>query len=279
MKVFITGAHGFIGSVLCEQCVKEGIEVVTLEKDLFEINSHDLEGVDCIFHLAGITNILETIQKPFESTKVNVLGTVHILDTMVAAHVPKIVFASTASVYGRNPIPWIEEVSVDPIEQYSFQKISCEAALKAWSVRHGVHTVSLRLFQVFGKKYRADSVFSNFIAQKEVGEPLTVVGVRHDDRYEYTTRDFVYVDDVAEAFIKSAYSKTVGNGEIINIGSGRSTSLYEIAQVFEHSHVVIPLRPFEVLHHQADITKAANLLQWKPKTEVLSWLAENIHDM
>lgn len=285
MKVLITGASGFIGNPLTTLCLEKGWDVVGvsrtkstfshkqyrhLAKDIQLLNESDLKNIDAVIHLAPSTPTALSVSNPEETTKTNVGMTVHLLALASKVGVTKFVFPSTASIYGRNPTPWREDAVPDPLEPYSWVKLSCEYALKMWKVRYGLSTVTLRIALVFGDHYRADSVFSHFFKAKKENKPLTVT--KEESADGVAMRDFVYEEDVARAFVAAVESPKVGNGEVINIASGYATSLEEVAKVFSNNIEYRTPHEFEVLHHRADITLAKELLGWEPQVEILPWL-------
>src|SRR5437870_10885808 len=149
-KVVITGVSGFIGPHVAEECLARGWQVVGvdllppewhapglsfLQKDARDLTPADLTGVDYIVHLAFVTNIPNSIVHPVETTRDNIEMTARLLDMATKAGVKKVAFPSTASLFGNNPIPWREDMPPDPIEPYSWQKLSCEYLCRMWTVR------------------------------------------------------------------------------------------------------------------------------------------------
>ena len=290
-RVMVTGVSGFIGPHIVRSCLGNGWHVIGIsrsdypdkhydgftfiKKETNKLSEVDFKNIDYVFHLAFATNIPHSIEKPVETTGNNIDGTVRLLDLATRAGVKKFIFASTASVYGNNPIPWRENMSPDPIEPYSWQKLSCEYACRMWYKRYGLPTVILRLFQVFGENQRKDTVLSFFLKAKKEGQPFTLTNAGTSRHPKSLERDFVYAGDVAEAFQKAAESKNTSQGEIINIASGKATPIEDIAKVIGGKIAWISKRSYEVDKHQADITLAKKLLAWQPKVDVLSWLKNN----
>ena len=172
----------------------------------------------------------------------------------------------------------MEGMSADPIEPYSFQKLSCEFLLKMWKERYNLRTVSLRLYQVYGENQRADTALSAFMRAKKQGKPITLTETTAQSSFRTGRRDFIYVKDVAKAFLASMISEKTGNGEIINIGTGKMHTMEQIANTIGGEVVFIPKRNFEVEAHQANMTKCFDLLDWRPTTEVLPWLKKFVQD-
>src|SRR3989338_2898654 len=296
MRVLITGVSGFIGPDIIETCVARGWDVwgvdirdfdyeaiafdfktpqfVFEKRDVRSLTQQELEGVDYIIHLAFVTNIPNSIRDPLATTHDNIDMTALLLDLATKAKIKKFVFATTASLYGHNPTPWNEAMQPYPIEPYSWQKLSGEYALKMWSACYGLKTVGLRLFQVFGENQRTDTAMAAFFRARKEGRAITLTETTAQSSFRSGQRDFVYVKDVADAFARAAESDTVGSGEIINIGTGKVTTMEDIATAIGGEIVFIPKRGFEVERHEADITHARELLGWEPRVEVIPWLTE-----
>lgn len=148
-KVLITGCSGFLGYHLTKQCLDKGWEVIGVDKrpipknhyrpqtfyltDVRDLGFRDMMGIDYVFHLAWRTNIPDCQRHPEESTYDNIDMTIHMMEISKEASVKKFIFPSTASQYGHNPTPWTEDMIGDPIEPYSWQKLSLEYACKMYS--------------------------------------------------------------------------------------------------------------------------------------------------
>ena len=291
-RVLITGVNGFIGNHLTETFLRKnwyvtgvgGTHAPTIGHNRFHYLSGGIQSlveeniyhIDYIFHLAFSTNILNSIEHPVETTEENIGNTIRLLALSCRAGVKKFLLASSASLYGNNMIPWQEEMTPDPIEPYSWQKLACEDACRMWMKRYGMPAVVLRLFQVFGDKQRGDTAIALFSQMKKAGKPLTLTNAGSESSPKSFERDFVYVGDVADAFEKAAVSEKTGQGEVINIGSGKATLMEDIAKVFGDKIVWISKREYEVAKHQAAIIKAKQLLNWQPTIDVLQWLDKNV---
>lgn len=298
MRVLITGVSGFIGPHLAEACLKKGWDVLGVDtrdfnygaigfdfkvpqfafekRDVRTLTPNDLKDITYIFHLAFDTNIPNSITHPLETTRDNIDMTAYLLDTATKAGVKKFLFPSTASLYGHNPTPWKEDMPPYPIEPYAWQKAACELGLKMWTERYGLPTVTLRLFQVFGENFRYDGVIAIFAKLIKERKPVTVTETSPGSRDRSGQRDFIYVKEVADAFIQMAESPKTGKGEIFNIGSGKVTTIEEIANAMGAKFTFIPKRGFEVERHEADISKTKSVIDWNPKVEVLEWLREYV---
>lgn len=291
VRVLITGVAGFIAPHVTEACLENGWRVIGVDlldcnirhprftffqKDVRELSLQELQGVDYVFHLAYVTNIPHSINHPLETTNDNIDMTIFLLNLSTQAGIRRFVFPSTASLYGNNPTPWREEMLPYPIEPYSWQKLSLEYACMMWSTRYGLPTVILRLFQVFGDNQRHDTSLAAFFRAKKEGRPITLTETTAQSCFKTGQRDFVYVKDVANAFVKAATSDRVGKGEVINIASGKVSTMEEIADAIGGPVAFIPRRSFEVERHEADITRAKELLDWHSQVEVIPWLNEYV---
>lgn len=288
-KILITGAAGFIAPHIIEESLKRNWEVVAvdlkevaenlkykdvkyLKKDVRNLDKDDLKAVDFIAHLAFITNIPNSIKYPIETTYDNIDMSAILLKKAEEANVKKVIFSSTASLYGNNPIPWVEGMQADPIEPYSWQKLSCEYLFKMWHERYGLKTSTVRLYQVYGENQRADTALAKFIKSKKENIPITLTETTAQSTFRTGRRDFIYVKDVAKAFLETMLSDKTGKGEIINIGTGIMTTMEKIAQTIGGEVKFIPKRNFEVEAHQADMSLCYKLINWKHEVEVIEWL-------
>lgn len=296
MRVLITGVSGFIGPHIAEACLKKGWDVLGVDlldfdynaiacdfhipqfvfekRDVRSLTEEDLAGITYIFHLAFVTNIPNSIREPLATTIDNVGIEAFLFDLAKKIEVKKLVFATTASLYGNNPTPWREDMPPYPIEPYSWQKLCGEYALKTWSACFGLQSCGLRLFQVFGENQRKDTAMAAFFRARKEGKPITLTETTAQSSFRTGQRDFIYVKDVARAFVLAAESEKTGKGEIINVGTGKVTTMEDIAKTIGGEVIFIPRRGFEVERHEADITRARELLGWEPSVEVIPWLTE-----
>jgi UDP-glucose 4-epimerase len=286
-KVMVTGAAGFIAPHVVKNFIQNGWDVVAVDcletknqlpgveyirGDVRELQPKQILGVDVIVHLAFVTNIPNSVRSPVVTTFDNIDMTVKLLKLATDHGVKRVVFPSTASLYGSNPIPWVESMPSDPIEPYSWQKFSCESLMKMWSSRYEIETVSLRFFQIFGENQRDDTALAAFIRSRLNNIPITLTETTAQSTFRTAQRDFVYVGDVAEAVYLASISKNVGKGEVLNVGSGIRTEMGKIAETIGGDIVFIPRRSFEVEAHQASIEATERLIGWKYRVNVLEWL-------
>jgi len=288
-KVIVTGGAGFIGSHITDLLVDEGHEVFVLdnlssgrlenvnkEANFIEIDilnsstSKYFKGVDTVFHVAAMPRVQPSIYDPIESNKQNVDTTLKMLFESKENKVRRFVFSSSSSVYGNaKQLPTTENCPTDPLSPYALQKLIGEQYCKLFSTIYGLETVCLRYFNVYGERMPDNdlaysTVISVFKKQKQQGLALTINGTGEQ------RRDFVYVKDVAKLNLIAMNSFCLGNGDIINVGSGENYSVNEIANFFNSEVVYRPivLEPKETL---ACIEKAKSF-KWKPEINLKDWL-------
>lgn len=286
-KVIVTGGAGFIGSHLVEALVGKGYQVVILDnfstgreanlKDFeksphltvektdttdFSAVSKIVEGATYIFHLAALADIVPSIQEPLKYHHANVNGTICMLEAARKAGVRKFIYTASYSCYGLPDIfPTPESAPIKPMYPYALTKNIGEQYCMHWNQTYGLPVISLRLSNVYGPRSRTTgaygAVFGVFLAQKLAGKPFTVVG---DGKQ---TRDFTYVTDVADAFIKAAESDI--QGEIFNVGSGGTYSVNRLVELLGGDVLHIPKRPGEPDCTFADTQKIQQKLGWSPR--------------
>jgi UDP-glucose 4-epimerase len=221
-----------------------------------------LKGTDWVFHLAALADIVPSIQRPLDYYRANVDGTVSVLEAARRAGVRRLVYAASSSCYGiPDMYPTPETADIRPMYPYALTKYLGEQTVLHWGKVYKLPCLSLRLFNVYGPRSRTSgtygAVFGVFLAQKLASQPFTVVG----DGTQ--TRDFTFVSDVVEAFVKAAESDITG--EVFNIGSGGTYSVNRIVELLGGDVVHIPKRPGEPDCTFADISKVRRMLGWNPK--------------
>jgi UDP-glucose 4-epimerase len=282
----VTGGAGFIGSHMVDLLLDHGYRVRVIDNltggreanldhhrgnpaltfansDIRDCQPGDplFAGVDCVFHFAGIGDIVPSIERPLDYMSTNVQGTVHMLECARRAGVGKFVYAASSSCYGLAATPTREDHPIAPQYPYALSKHQGEQAAFHWHKVYGLPVNAVRIFNAYGTRSRTSgaygAVFGVFLRQKLAGRPLTVVG----DGTQ--TRDFLYVTDVAEAFLLAA--TTQKSGEIWNLGAGRPQSVNRLVALLNEPVVHIPKRPGEPDCTFADITKITTDLGWQPK--------------
>ena len=285
MRSLVTGGAGFIGSHLVDHLLAEDHEVVVLDnfstghwgnlehldgKDKFEFHEVDIrandqiaqyfEGVDWMFHLAALADIVPSIQQPLGYLRAGVDGTISVLEAARQSGVRKILYAASSSCYGiPHTYPTPESAEIRPQYPYALAKNLGEQCVMHWAEVYGLPAISLRLFNVYGPRARTTgtygAVFGVFLAQKLAGKPFTVVGDGSQ------TRDFTYVSDVVDAFWAAADSSVTN--EIMNVGSSQTESINQLVKLLGGEVVYIPKRPGEPDCTFADVRKIEQLLNWR----------------
>jgi UDP-glucose 4-epimerase len=260
MKILITGTAGFIASHIIKELLKDknnyiiGIDnlysgtqdnldfIKTQDKDnkfkFIEADIRDFVNINKIvkennikqiYHLAAIVSVQESIQNPILSNEVNVKGTLNILEASRLNGVKRVVFSSSAAVYGDEPTqPKDESSQTKPISPYGYEKLIGEQYMKLYSDLYGVETVCLRYFNVYGERQSATSDYSGVISIFENKFKNNEIPNIYGDGEQY--RDFVYVKDVAIANIKAMNTTNV-SGQIICVGTGIKTSINDIVDI------------------------------------------------
>lgn len=293
----VTGGAGFIGSHLVERLLGDGHRVRVLDDfssgrkenlelgpaidtSLLEVIEGDLreldvvgkaaKNVDGVFHLGAVPSVVRSVEDPLTTTAVNVMGTLNVLLAARDQGVGRVVFASSASVYGSNADGRsLSEGEVGaPLSPYALSKLAGEKYMGLFSRLYGLKTVTLRYFNVFGPRQDPEgdyaAVIPRFIKFALAGKPLPVFG----DGLQ--TRDFTYVDNVVEANLL-AMSSPVEGGEVFNIAAGKPISILEMASVLEEIFglklevVNMPPRPGDVRHSFADVELSKAVLGYDPE--------------
>jgi nucleoside-diphosphate-sugar epimerase len=299
MRILVTGGAGFIGSHIVDRCVAEGHEVRVLDdlsnsrltnleehirKEAIEfvkgdirdpkIVKNSIRDVDVVFHEAAQVSVPLSMVDPSHTDDVNVRGTLSLLAAASDEKVERFVYASSSSVYGDpKKLPVVEDSPFQPLSPYAASKIACEAYCMSLCRARGLPTICLRYFNVFGPRQKSNgyaSVIPTFIRSLLYHKPMTIFGDGSQ------TRDFVHVNDVAEANML-VLTADAAVREPINIGSGKAVSIAELASILREigpaeSPVPIhaPERKGDVRHSVADITKAEEILRYAPSTDLRS---------
>lgn len=290
-KVVVTGGAGFIGSNLVNKLVEKNYDVhiidnliagpghINKKAKLHKVSITDykkilpiIKGAEYVFHLAALPRVQYSIDFPLETNSVNVNGTLNVLLAAKESKVKKLVFSASSSAYGDQDImPLIEDMKPAPKSPYALHKYYGELLCKLFSDIFGLPTVSLRYFNVYGPNQSAEGsyplVIAKFLKQVKENAPMTITG---DGKQ---TRDFTHVYDVVRANILAAESKTVKNGEVINIGAGKNYSIQEIANIIGGKVKYIPAR-LEPKDTLANNSKARKLLGWKPEVTLKEGINE-----
>ena len=286
-RTLVTGGAGFIGSHLVDRLLKDGHSVTVVDnystgrpQNLAHVAGHpsltvheaaieDLgrirplfDGIDWVFHMAALADIVPSIQHPLQYYRANVDGTVSVLQAAKEAGVRRFLYTASSSCYGiPDMYPTPETAEIRPQYPYALTKWLGEQTALHWAHVYQLPVVSLRLFNVYGPRSRTSgtygAVFGVFLAQKLAGKPYTVVG----DGTQ--TRDFTYVTDVVDAFVTAAKSDAAG--AVYNIGSENTYSVNRLVELLGGPVVHIPKRPGEPDCTFADTSRVAKELNWHPQ--------------
>jgi UDP-glucose 4-epimerase len=282
----VTGGAGFIGSHMVDVLLENGYAVRVVDNlsgghvsnlkhqegnpdlstewvDIRSLlpDSPIFKDARYVFHLAGIGDIVPSIEKPTEYMDVNVQGTVRVLECARAAGVRKFVYAASSSCYGLADTPTREDHPIDAKYPYALSKYFGEQAAFHWHKVYKLPVNAICIFNAYGPRVRTTgvygAVFGVFFRQRLAGKPYTVVG----DGTQ--SRDFIYVRDVAEAFRAAAETDVVG--ERFNVGADKPQSINRLVEILGGPVVYVPKRPGEPDVTHADITKITGMLGWQPQ--------------
>jgi len=296
----VTGGAGFIGSHMVDLLVERGFavrvvdslvggrrenlaqhaanpDVVLDERDVRACAPDDalFRGVKYLFHFAGIGDIVPSIEHPAEYMSANVQGTVCMLECARHAGVDRFVYAASSSCYGLAATPTREDHVIAPQYPYALSKYQGEQAAFHWRQVYRLPVNSIRIFNAFGTRSRTSgaygAVFGVFLRQKLAGKPYTVVG----DGTQ--SRDFLYVTDVARAFLAAAETNIMGG--IWNLGAGNPQSVNRLVELLGGEKIHIPKRPGEPECTHADIGRISAELGWKPEVSFEEGVARIVADI
>jgi UDP-glucose 4-epimerase len=301
VKALVTGGAGFIGSHLVDRLLADGHEVIVIDNlacgsdsnlaearknPRFALHVADVadgktigplfQGVDWVFHLAALADIVPSIQHPVPYHSANVDGTICVLESSRAAGVKRFVYAASSSCYGIPDVyPTPENAEKRPMYPYALTKYIGEQYVMHWAQTYGLPAVSLRFFNVYGPRARTSgtygAVFGVFLAQKLADKPFTVVG---DGKQ---TRDFTFVTDVVAAVVQAAESDV--RGLCMNVGSDNTYSVNRLVELLGGQITYIPKRPGEPDCTFADTRLIREQLGWKPKVSFEAGVAKMIENI
>lgn len=291
MKVLVTGGCGFIGSHMVDRLLNEGHQVVVLDNcstgrienlehhkgnqkldvhicDISEYDSIEkyFEGVDKVFHIAALADIVPSIQNPLKYHRSNVDGTANVLEASRKHNIKRFIYAASSSCYGiPDTYPTPEDTPINPQYPYALTKYLGEEYVLHWHKIYNLPITSMRFFNVYGPRSRTSgtygAVFGVFLAQKLAGKPYTIVG---DGKQ---TRDFTYVTDVVDACVTASESNQA-IGEVFNVGSNDHYSINRLVELLGGEKTYIPKRPGEPDCTFADTSKIRKMVGWEPKVSI-----------
>ena len=301
MRALVTGCAGFIGSTLTDRLLRDGYEVIgidrfsdyyardlkernlssammhprftLLEEDILDLDT--FPSVDYVFHLAAQAGVRASWGKSFDIyTRDNIQATQRLLEFYKSQKVRKFVYSSSSSVYGNVELPMCEDQVVQPVSPYGVSKLAAEHLCYLYWKNYRMPTVSLRYFTVYGPRQRPDMGINKFVNATQNGEAITIYG---DGRQ---TRDFTYVSDAVEANILAAMSDICG--ESFNVGGGNRISVIDLIREIE-----VATGKTALLHHieeqkgdvqdtWANPRKADVMLGWRAQVRIGEGLARYI---
>jgi len=297
----VTGAAGFIGGHMVDVLIDRGFRVhgidnmvggrmanieqhednpdfIFEERDILDIVPDDplFKDVKYVFHFAGIGDIVPSIDSPTDYMATNVQGTVRVLEAARQAKVQKIVYAASSSCYGiADELPTTEGAEIQPEYPYALSKYMGEEAVLHWGQVYDLPVNSIRIFNAYGTRSKTSgaygAVFGVFLAQKLAGKPFTVVG----DGTQ--TRDFLFVTDIARAFLMAA--ENAPSGEIYNLGAGNPQPVTRLVYLLGGEVVYVPKRPGEPDCTWADISKIRNEIGWEQQVSFEDGVAEMVRNI
>jgi UDP-glucose 4-epimerase len=297
VRVLVTGGAGFIGSHLVDSLIERGDEVAVADHlrrsprpwvgaalqrgaQLHVADVRDLAAVrqafhaalpEVVLHLAAQVDVRHSITDPADDAQVNVAGTVSVLEAAREVGARRVVLASTAAVYGDPPtLPIREDSAIAPLSPYGTSKAAAEWYLGQYRRLHGLSTLALRMANVYGPRqdpHGETGVVSIFCGIAAAGGRATVFG---DGRQ---TRDYVFIDDVVQAWLAAAESDITG---ALNVSTGTETTVTDVAAALDLSYDGAPGRPGEIERSSLDPSAAAELLGWRARVPLAEGLRRTL---
>ncbi|HLF22873.1 MAG TPA: NAD-dependent epimerase/dehydratase family protein [Burkholderiales bacterium] len=300
MHILVTGGAGFIGSHLVERLVREGRRVRVLDNlssgkranlagvsgvEFIEGDIRDastvrtgMNGIDAIYHLAAVASVQASIDDPLGTHGSNFTGTLNLLEAARRQGVRRMIYASSAAVYGdTNDLPVSEKTLTHPLSPYAADKLAGEHYLNFYAAKHGIATTAFRFFNIYGPRQDASSPYSGvisiFVERVQRGQGVVVFG---DGRQ---TRDFVFVRDLVDVLTGTLSSEKTF-GAVLNVGRGVECSLLDLLGTLERlvgrsvprQHE--PARVGDILRSRADVSRLEAMLNYVPSTAMEVGLAE-----
>jgi UDP-glucuronate 4-epimerase len=300
MKVLITGGAGFIGSHLAERVLKDGHRVVIIDdfNDFYPeaIKRDNISGIkadpqcrfyetditeteemkkiflgekpECVVHLAARAGVRPSLNQPYLYEKVNVVGTLNVLESCRGSGVEKLIFGSSSSVYGdREKVPFREDDALDNIvSPYAATKAAGEHFCRSYHNTYGLKIAVLRFFTVYGPRQRPEMAICKFARQIDTGSKITLFGDGS------SSRDYTYVDDIIQGIMGCLTADL--SFEVINLGESRTVPLRDLVKIIEDN--IGKKAVIEYAEHQkgdvfrtyADVSKAKKMLNYRPKVPI-----------
>ncbi len=299
MKIIVTGGCGFIGSNIVDKLINEGHDVIVIDNESAECHEqfyHNskahtykldicdyenirplFEGIDYVFHLAAEARIQPSLINPLLTVRTNSLGTSTILQCSKEAGVKRVIYSSTSSSYGRKHFSILnegkgltEDLEEDCLTPYSVSKVNGEKMCKLYSTLFDLDTVTLRYFNVYGRREPTRGqyapVIGKFLRQVKAGQPMTIVGDGEQ------RRDFTNIEDVVRANIMCMEYSGSFNGEVYNVGTGRNYSINEVANMVGGDRTYIPERKGESRVTLANCDKIKRRIGWEATVSLTDYI-------
>ena len=298
MRVLITGGAGFIGSHMCELCLRQGhslrvidnlstgkrenlpqhARVEFIEGDIGEVGTVNaaMAGVDAVVHLAAVASVQASIDDPIATHRTNFDGTLNLLEAARVNRVQRFVYASSAAVYGDTErLPVGEDTPLNPLSPYAADKLAGEHYLRYYHRKHGLAGTAFRFFNIYGPRQDPSSPYSGvisiFVERLRQQQGVTLFG---DGRQ---TRDFVYVGDLV-GILYAALLRPELAGAVLNVGTGKQQSLLDLLSYLEamsgrkipRTHA--PARVGDIVHSRADVTRLRAAMGEVPQTPLADGL-------
>ncbi len=304
MNILVTGGAGFIGSHVVDKLIAQGDHVRVLDNlstgkrgnlpetgiefvcgDIrdFATVEKSVQGMDAIFHLAAVASVQASVDDPMGTHATNLIGTLHLLEAARRLRVRRVVYASSAAVYGdtqRLPVP--EACMPNPLSPYAADKLAGEHYLSFYGNKFGIEGTGFRFFNIYGPRQDPSSPYSGvisiFVERLRTAAPVTIFGDGHQ------TRDFVYVGDLAQVLLQSLSTESTV-GKIMNVGRGKECSLIELIEVLERltgrnlTRRHDPSRVGDIVRSCADVSQLRANLGFVPATSLDDGLAQLLSDI
>ena len=304
IRALVTGGAGFIGSNLVRALLERGddvrvldnfstgsrgnlagldVEVVEGELRSYERVHAAVRGTDVVYHQGALPSVPRSVQDPLTTSAVNVEGTLNVLLAARDEGVRRVVFASSSSVYGNQDVlPLVETVRPDPISPYGVAKLAAERYCVSFSRVYPLEAVALRYFNVFGPRQDPGSQYAavvpRFITEAAAGRPVPIYGDGEQ------RRDFTYIENIVDACLAAA-SCVDGSGAVLNIATGRSVSVNELADAVgavlerEVEREYLPARSGDIRSSWADVSAARTVLGWEPRVGLEDGLRATVESL
>jgi len=272
LKVLVTGPKGFIGSKVIPFLKGNGYSVKEYNGDVRKPIKFSGD-IDVILHLAALTSISDSIEDPMSTVEVNVLGTLNVLE-FARKKSSKVVFLSTAGVYGQKSTPVSENDKLNPKHPYGESKVLSENLCEFYSQVYGIKSVVLRLFNIYGPGQKSPMLIPDIL--NNINGKIVFSSPNY-------SRDFVHLDDLLNA-IDSAINFSSGDYEVFNIATGKTVSIGDVVILVErilNKRLDVEYTNFragEINVSIADVSKAKNLLGWEPKVNFVDGLTGLLKD-